>query len=256
VSTQDGSDLAGRVAVVTGAGNGIGRGIALRAAADGMRVAVLDRVDASASAVAEECRAAGAEAIAVGVDVSEEEQVVAAFVRVIAELGTPWLHVNAAGIGPAAPFLEMDGETWRRMLSVNLDGTFLCAREAARAMVAGGGGGRIVNFGSQIGLKGGERQAHYAASKAGVHGFTRATAREMARHGITVNAIAPGPIETDMLMGMPDDWLAAKKAELPLGRFGRVEEIVPTVMLLASPVGGGYITGAVMNLSGGDVMAD
>ena len=246
-------ELAGRVAVVTGGGRGIGRGIALRFAAEGAKVAVLDRDLGEAEAVAAEC---AGDAVAMAVDVSDEAAVEGAFAGVVAELGAPWVLVNSAGMGPAGVFLEMRGAEWRQMLAVNLDGTFLCAREAARAMVAAGGGGRIVNIGSQIGLKGGYHQTHYAASKAGVHGFTRAAARELAEHGINVNAIAPGPSETDMLMGMPEEWLDNKRAELPLGRFGRVEEIVPTALLLASPVGGAYITGAVMNLSGGDVMAD
>lgn len=244
--------ISGRVAVVTGGGRGIGAGIARRFAAEGARVAVLDLDEAGAQAVAADC----AGAIALGIDVTDEAQVEAAFATIAGELGAPWAVVNSAGIGPAASFLELDGAAWRQMLAVNLEGTFYCAREGARAMVAAGTGGRIVNISSQIGLKGGERLAHYAASKAGVHGFTRAIARELAPHGINANAIAPGPIDTDMLMGMPDDWLDAKRAELPFGRFGRVEEIVPSALLLCSPVGGAYITGAVMNLSGGDVMAD
>lgn len=252
----DTGDLGGRVAVVTGGGSGIGRGIALGLAAAGAGVAVLDRDDASAQETAAACAEGGVTAIALAVDVTDEAQVVAAFATITAQLGVPWALVNSAGIGPAAAFLDIDGDAWRQMLAVNLDGTFFCAREAARAMTGAGTGGRIVNISSQIGLKGGERLAHYAASKAGVHGFTRAIARELAPSGINVNAIAPGPIDTEMLMGMPDDWLDAKRAELPLGRFGRVAEIVPTALLLCSPVGGAYITGAVMNLSGGDVMAD
>lgn len=238
-------ELDGRVAVVTGGRRGIGRGIAERFRDEGAKVAVLDREVEPIDGV-----------LSIAADITDESQVLAAFAQIGEELGTPWALVNSAGIGPAVPFLELGVDAWREMLAVNLEGTFLCAREAARAMVAGGAGGRIVNIGSQIGLKGGVELAHYAASKAGVHGFTRAIARELAPSGINVNAIAPGPIDTEMLMGMPDDWLAAKQAELPLGRFGRVEEIVPTALLLVSPVGGAYITGAVMNLSGGDVMAD
>lgn len=249
-------ELAGRVAVVTGGGRGIGRGVAVACAAAGAAVAVIDRDAAEAEAVAAACREAGADALALALDVGDEAAVVAGFDAVVASLGTPWLLVNAAGIGPAVPFLELTGAAWREMLGVNLDGTFHCAREAARSMVAAGTGGRIVNIGSQIGLKGGERLAHYAASKAGVHGFGRAIARDLAPHAITVNAIAPGPVETELLMRMPDDWLDAKRKEVPLGRFGKVEEIVPAVMLLASPVGGAYITGTVVNVSGGDVMSD
>ena len=249
-------ELEGRVAVVTGGGRGIGRGVALRFAAEGAAVAVLDRRIAVAEDVAAQCRAAGVAALALPVDVSVEEQVEEAFAAVVAELGTPWVLVNAAGIGPAAAFLELTAAQWREVLAVNLDGTFFCTRAAARAMVAGGAGGRIVNIGSQTGLKGAERLAHYVASKAAVHGFTRAVARELAPHNINVNSIAPGPVETELLMGMPEDWLAAKRAELPLGRFGTVAEIVPSVLLLASVEGGGFTTGALLNISGGDVMTD
>jgi 3-oxoacyl-[acyl-carrier protein] reductase len=253
---SEAGELEGRVAVVTGGGRGIGRGVALGCARAGAAVAVLDQLGDNAQAVAAEAEALGVKAIGLALDVGDEDAVVAAFATIVEQLGTPWVVVNAAGIGTGAGFLDMDGETWRRMLRVNLEGTFYCAREGARAMVAAGDGGRIVNIGSQIGLKGGMLQTHYAASKAGVHGFTRSAARELAEHGIRVNAIAPGPINTDMTRELPDDWLEAKMAELPLKRFGEVEEIVPAVMLLASPTGGAYITGSVLNVSGGDVMAD
>jgi 3-oxoacyl-[acyl-carrier protein] reductase len=113
--------------------------------------------------------------------------------------------------------------------------------------------GRIINIGSQLALIGGDRMAHYSAAKAGVHGFTKALAHELAPHNINVNAIAPGPIETPLLDGISDEWLDQKRSEMPFGRFGRVEEIAPTAVLLASD-GGGYYTGATLNVSGGDVM--
>jgi len=256
MTTTPTAELAGRVAVVTGGGRGLGRGVALALAGAGAAVAVLDRDEAPAAEVAATCGARGPAALAIAVDVAVEEQVEAAFAEVARRLGTPWILVNAAGIGPAASVLDMTGEQWRHVRGINLDGTFHCARAAARAMVEAGEGGRIVNFGSQTGLKGAERLAHYVAAKAGVHGLGRAMARELAPHGITVNAVAPGPIETELLLSMPADWLDAKRAEIPLGRFGRVEEVVPAVMLLVSPVGGAYITGTVLNVSGGDVMMD
>lgn len=250
------SELGGRVAIVTGAGRGIGRGIALRFAAEGAAVAVLDRLRDQADAVAREIAHAGATAIALSLDVAVEIEVEEAISDAVGALGSPWVLVNAAGVGPATGFLEMTGEEWRAVHAVNLDGTFYAARAAARVMVAAGNGGRIINIGSQLALKGGSGVAHYVSSKAAVHGFTRAVARELAPHGITVNTIAPGPVETEMLLSMPPNWLEAKRAEMPLGRFGRVEEIAPIALLLASVDGGGFITGALLNVSGGDVMCD
>jgi 3-oxoacyl-[acyl-carrier protein] reductase len=248
--------LEDRVVVVTGGAKGIGRGAALAYGQEGAKVAVLDRTAEGAEATAAAIRDAGGTATAYAVDVTDEASVVATFARIVEELGTPWALLNSAGIGRAVPFLELDLASWREMLAVNLDGTFLCAREAARAMVAAKAGGRIINIGSQIGLKGGFHQTHYGASKAGVHGFSRSAARELAEHGINVISVAPGPIETDMLMSHTDEWLSWKKAELPLGRFGQVDEVVPMLVLLAGPVSANNITGAVMNVSGGDVMAD
>jgi 3-oxoacyl-[acyl-carrier protein] reductase len=248
--------LAGRVAIVTGAGRGIGRAIALALAAEGAAVAVLDRSQALAADVERELARGGAAALGLAVDVSVEAAVDAAIATVAAELGTPWALVNAAGIGPAADFLTITAEQWRAIHAVNLDGTFYTCRAAARLMVAARDGGRIINIGSQIAMKGAPGIAHYVSSKAAVHGLTRALARELAPHAITVNTIAPGPIETEMLLSMPAGWLAAKRAEMPLGRFGQPAEIAPAAVLLASPAGGGFITGAVLNVSGGDVMCD
>jgi 3-oxoacyl-[acyl-carrier protein] reductase len=254
--TASGDELDGRVAIITGGGRGIGRAIAVHLAAHGAAVAIVDRHHEHAAAVARDIGESGRTAIAIHADVSVEADVEHAIATAIKTLGPPWVLVNAAGIGPPADFLEMTAEEWREVHAVNLDGTFYAARAAARAMVAAGAGGRIINIGSQLGLKGAARVAHYVSSKAAVHGLSRALARELAPHAITVNTIAPGPVETDMLLAMPRDWLEAKRAELPLGRFGRVEEIAPTALLLASITGGGFITGALLNISGGDVMCD
>jgi 3-oxoacyl-[acyl-carrier protein] reductase len=138
------------------------------------------------------------------------------------------------------------------MIDVNLTGAFLSVQAVLPAMKAEGGG-RVILLGSNLAEKGGERLAHYCAAKAGVHGMARALARELAPAGINVNVVAPGPTDTEMLRSLPADWLEAKLAEMPLGRFAEVSEIVPTVLLLASDAGAFYV-GATMNVSGGDVI--
>jgi 3-oxoacyl-[acyl-carrier protein] reductase len=141
---------------------------------------------------------------------------------------------------------------WAETIAVDLTGVFLCCRAVLPGMIARGAG-RIVNIGSQLGLRGAPALVHYSAAKAGVHGLTKALAREVAPHGITVNAIAPGPIDTEILAGIDDETMAGILAEIPLGRLGRVEEIAPTAVLLASDEGS-YYTGSVLNVSGGHVM--
>lgn len=244
--------LDGRVALVTGAARGIGRGIALAFAEHGAAVCVADRDVERARTVAGEVEAAGARGAAFAVDVCDPDQVERMAVEAERTLGPVDVLVNNAGIDTVAPLVEMPLEMWREMLDVNLTSVFLCTKAVLPGMIERRFG-RIVNIGSQLGLKGAERMVHYSAAKAGVHGFTRALAREVAPYGVTVNAIAPGPIETELLWSIPDDWREQKKAEVPLGRFGRVEEIAPTAVLLASD-GGGYYTGATLNVSGGDVM--
>jgi 3-oxoacyl-[acyl-carrier protein] reductase len=160
--------------------------------------------------------------------------------------------VNNAGIGTSCPVLEMSVETWQRMLDNNLSSVFYCTRAALPHLIERRYG-RIINVASQLALKGGVEMAHYCAAKAGVLGLTKALARELAPYGITVNAIAPGPVETDMLAALSDEWRAAKLAEMPIGRFGRPDEIAPTAVLLASE-DGAYYTGSTLNASGGDVM--
>jgi 3-oxoacyl-[acyl-carrier protein] reductase len=244
--------LDGRVAIVTGAGRGIGRGIALGFAREGADLSIVDRDPDAAAKVRDECAELGASSIAAGIDVTDPDAVNAMVDDTATELGAVDILVNNAGIAHLIPLVEMSVEDWRRMIEVNLGSVFLCTKAVLPTMTKKGYG-RIINIGSQLALKGAATMTHYCAAKSGVHGFTRALAYEVAPHGITVNVIAPGPIETDMLASHPPAWRETKRAELPIGRFGRIEEIVPTAVLLASD-GGGYYMGSTLNVSGGDVM--
>jgi 3-oxoacyl-[acyl-carrier protein] reductase len=244
--------LDGRVAIVTGAASGIGRGIAEAFAEEGAAVAVADRNEEGARQVADAIAGGGGRAVAVTVDVTDEGQIAALVDRVLAELGGIDILVNNAGIDTVSTLVDMPLAMWQQMLDVNLTSLYLVTRAVLPTMIAKRSG-RIINMGSQLGLEGTDRMVHYCAAKAGVHGFTKALAYELAPHNINVNAIAPGPIHTPLLDTIPQDWLDKKKASIPLGRFGRVEEVTPTAVLLASD-GGSYYTGATLNVSGGDVM--
>jgi 3-oxoacyl-[acyl-carrier protein] reductase len=244
--------LDGRVAIVTGAARGIGEAIAGAFAREGAAVAVVDLDAAGAERVAGRLSDDGARAIGIGVDVTDPDAVEAMVARTIAELGGLHVLVNNAGICSVVPVIDMPLEEWRRLLDTDLTSVFICTKAVLPTLVEQRWG-RIICIGSQLALKGADTMAHYCAAKAGVHGFVRALAYEVASAGVTANVIAPGPIETEMLWADPEEWLERKRAELPLGRFGRVEEIAPTAVLLASD-GGSYYTGSTLNVSGGDVM--
>jgi len=244
--------LAGRVAVVTGAARGIGRGIAEALAAEGASMVVADVDAEGAERVAEALAGAGVQALGVPVDVGVEVDARRLAETTLDAFGRVDVLVNNAGVASSSPLIETTLDEWNRVLAVDLTGVFLCSRAVAPTMIAQGSG-VIVNVGSQLGLRGAPNLAAYCAAKAGVHGLTKALARELAPHGIRVNAVAPGPVDTEILVDVDAETMAGILAQIPLGRVAQVEEIAPIVALLASE-GGTYFTGSVVNVSGGHVM--
>ncbi|MGW4077189.1 SDR family NAD(P)-dependent oxidoreductase [Streptomyces sp. NEAU-174] len=241
--------LDGRTAFITGGASGIGRAVVEAYVAEGARVVVADRDAERAKAVAGRTGAAGHAAV----DVSDPAAVEAVVSAVVGEFGGIDVLVNAAGILTESPLMEMDPRVWSETLAVDLTGVFLCCRYAVPQM-AERGWGRVINIASQLGIKGGRSLSHYAAAKAGVIGLTKSLALEVAERGVLVNAIAPGPIDTPLVAGITPEWKAAKQAELPLGRFGRPEEVAPTAVLLASDPGGNLYVGQTLGPNSGDVM--
>ena len=246
------TELSGRVAAVTGSASGIGRGIALRFAAAGAAVAVLDRDGAGAETVAAEIAAAGGRAVALACDVADEGSVAEAFAAAEAALGPVDVLVNNAGVLRDVPFTAMTSAEWDRVMGVNLRGAFLCTREVVPDMQARRFG-RIVNIASQLALKGAPELAHYVAAKAGLIGLTKSLAQELARDGIAVNALAPGITETAMSADVPDEVKRRLAQALPIGRLAQPEDLTGAALLLASDAGA-YLIGATVNVNGGDVM--
>jgi 3-oxoacyl-[acyl-carrier protein] reductase len=245
--------LAGRTAIVTGGARGIGRGIAEAYAIEGADVAVADiATSEQATPVLEAIRHAGRKALYVRTDVSDEQQVRALVDATLNAFGHIDILVNNAGIFTQSLVEDLAVADWDRVLNVNLRGTFLCTRFVLPHMLEQGWG-RIINIASQLGYLGGSEVAHYCASKGGVIAFTKALAREVATRNVLVNGIAPGPILTDLLASETEEWKAAKLAELPIGRFGEVREVVPTAVFLASD-DASYYVGQTLGPNGGDVM--
>lgn len=249
---SDNRPFEGQVAIVTGAARGIGRAVATRLTADGMRVVLWDLDGSAAERAAAELREAGADAFAHAVDVTDEPAVNAAADAVRRDLGRIDVLVNNAGIYPHVPFIELTLDAWRRIMATNTESAFLCSKAVFPAM-RDQRYGRIVNFASAVFLNGVGGPA-YVASKAAAIGFTRSTARELAEHGITVNAVAPGLVETEGLLD-----LGARADELfdfvvpaqLIKRRGRPEDIAECVAFLASPANG-FMTGQLVNVDGGD----
>lgn len=245
--------LDGRIALVTGACSGIGRGIAIAYAQEGADVVVADKSDEStASDVLDAIRAHGRDVLFIQTDVGDEHSVNEMARQALARFGRVDVLVNNAGIFTEALFENMTVAEWDQVVNTNLRGAFLCTRALIKQMLERGDG-RIINIASQLGQIGGVSAAHYSASKAGLIGMTKSLAREVAHRGVLVNAIAPGPIETPLLDSETEEWRSAKLAELPIRRFGRVDEVTPTAVLLAS-ADGSYYVGQTLGPNGGDVM--
>jgi 3-oxoacyl-[acyl-carrier protein] reductase len=239
--------------LITGGGKGIGRAIALAFAEEGADVAIIDRNSNAIEATVSDVGALGVKAFGVEADVSDVASTQDAVDRAKSALGGIDVLVNNAGIMSYSPLETMPIEMWDEMMAVNLRSVFLCSRLVIPGMKANRWG-RIINLGSQLAQKGAPQLVHYGASKAAVIGFTRSLARELIEFGITVNAICPGPIDTDLSRTNPPEWKAELIRQIPIGRYGEVDEIAPTAVLLASD-GGSFYVGAALHPNGGDLMA-
>jgi len=242
-------DLEGRVALVTGASRGIGRAVALRLAREGAAVACVARSEAALGGTVAAVREAGGVAEAFVLDVTDADAAKETVARVQEAMGGLDILVNNAGIVEDQIFVRMKPEQWRRVMAVDLDGVFNVTQPASRIMMRRRWG-RIVNISSVVALMGNPGQANYAAAKAGLIGMTRALARELGSRNITVNAVAPGYIETEMTASLTDEQRARLLETLAIPRLGTAEDVAEAVAFLAGP-GGDYVTGTVLNVSGG-----
>ena len=242
--------LEGRTALVTGASRGIGRAIALALAEEGADVAInYVSNEAAAAAVVEEIQALGRNGMLARADVGDFPDTYAMAHAVLREFGHIDILVNNAGVTSDKTFVNMDHSTWRKVLAINLDGVFNCTKVCIDQMVEQNYG-RVVNITSVIGQIGNFGQANYAASKAGVAAMTKTLAKELASKGITVNAVAPGFIETEMVSSIPENIQDRLLSQIPLRRFGKAEEVAQMVVFLCSPEGD-YVTGAELEVNGG-----
>jgi 3-oxoacyl-[acyl-carrier protein] reductase len=246
------SQLANQIAVITGAGRGIGRAIALKFAAAGADIVCVSRTAENAEKVAQEVRALSRKAWAHAVDVADASAVEAAVEKILAEAGKVDILVNNAGVTRDGLLMRMSEEDWETVLNTNLKGAFLFTKALSRTFLKQRSG-RIINISSVIGLIGNAGQCNYAASKAGLLGLTKAAAKEFASRGVTVNALAPGFIETDMTGSLSAEMKTQLLERIPLRTLGRPEDVAEGALFLAGP-GARYVTGQVLAIDGGMVM--
>ncbi|MDP2730024.1 MAG: 3-oxoacyl-[acyl-carrier-protein] reductase [Dehalococcoidales bacterium] len=243
-------DLSGRVAIVTGSGRGIGRAIALKLAGLGATVVINDIGDASpAESVVEEIRAMKGQSMVVLADVSSSSDVERMVEETVAAFGKVDILVNNAGITRDHLLMRMSDEDWDKVMSVNLKSVFLCTRAVLNHMIKQRWG-RIVSISSIVGVVGNAGQSNYASAKAAIIGFTKSIAKEVGSRGITVNAIAPGFISTQMTQGLKEDWIQEIQKRIPVGSLGTPQDVANAVAFLASEEAR-YITGHVLNVDGG-----
>ena len=244
--------LKDKVAVVTGASRGIGKAAALALFSQGAKVVInYARSNDAAEATVKEITESGGEAIAVRADVSKNEEVDNLIKTTLDKFGRIDVLVNNAGITKDTLLLRMKPEQWQAVIDINLTGVFLCTKAVSKTMLKQRSG-RIINIASVAGQMGNPGQANYSAAKAGVIGFTKTVAKELANRGVTVNAVAPGFIETDMTDDLKSDDIIKF---IPLGRYGKPEEVAGAIRFLAADPAAAYITGQVFNVDGGMVMA-
>lgn len=245
-------EFSNQVALVTGGARGIGKAIARSFGDKGAAVVIADVSEEAAAATAAELAAAGVKTLALKLDVSKAVDVSGAIERIVREFGKLDILVNNAGITRDNLLLRMKEEDWDAVININLKGVFLCTREAVKAMVKARYG-RIINIASVVAFMGNPGQANYSASKAGIVGLTKTTAREYASRGITVNAVAPGFISTAMTDALSENVRQEMLKSIPIGRFGTAEDVAAAVAFFAAP-GNGYVTGQVIHVNGGMYM--